>query len=311
MSGLPRFRFVPVTGLLVLVLLAVGVILAVAPAVVAPGAACLTRAARHGAVHGQRSAAPLEPTAFAPAAQPSDLSALALGQPAPDVTLHIVEDDDAVMTFPSYVVSYNRSKGGPNWAAWRITAADIGGADRQGRFEPNDALPAGWYRVRHADYTNSGYDRGHMVRSLDRTASDAANATTFLTTNILPQTHALNTGPWKGLEDACTTLARHDGRAVYVVAGAIWGAHPKTIAAGHVAVPEAFWKVAVVLPPSAGAADVTSDTPVMAAVMPNEEGIGHKKWTTYRTNLRSAEQRGGWHVLVAVRAEVRAALEAR
>ena len=72
---------------------------------------------------------------------------------------------------------------------------------------PDDMLPAGWYRVQDHDYAGSGYDRGHMVRSEERTRSPEDNKTTFYLTNVLPQTHELNAGPWLRLEDYCQDLA--------------------------------------------------------------------------------------------------------
>jgi endonuclease G len=218
--------------------------------------------------------------------------------------------DDFIIARSTYVVSYNPKRLGPNWAAWRLVAADFGGARRhRGHFITDQSLPAGWYRVTHADYTDSGYDRGHLVRSEDRTSSDAANASTFLLTNVLPQTHALNEGPWLRLEDHCRTLAQHDGRTLYIVAGGLYSAHPATIGHG-VAVPDAFWKVVVVLGPGQGAADVTPSTPVIAVVMPNVDGIASKPWASYRTTLAEVERRSGYRLLGAVPEAVRSALEA-
>lgn len=209
-----------------------------------------------------------------------------------------------------YAVSYNHHRNGPNWAAWRLTAADIGGQDRhRGHFVTDDSLPRGWYRVTHDDYTGSGYDRGHLVRSKDRSTSQQANDATFLLTNVAPQTHALNGGPWLRLEDHCRKLAQHDGRTVYVVAGVIYGQQGATIGHG-VAVPSAWWKVAVVVAEGHVAADVTATTPVFAAVMPNAEHV-ERGWQTYQVTLGEVERRSGYRLLDAVAAPVVAALCAR
>jgi DNA/RNA endonuclease G (NUC1) len=162
--------------------------------------------------------------------------------------------DDFIITRAQYVVDYNPRRLGPNWSAWRLTRADFGGAARhQGHFITDDTLPAGWYRVTHADYSGSGFDRGHLVRSEDRTRSDADNAATFILTNVSPQRHDLNAGPWLRLEDHCRTLAQHDGRTLYIVAGPLYADGAPTIGHG-VVVPAAFWKVVVVLGPGEGAA---------------------------------------------------------
>jgi endonuclease G len=121
---------------------------------------------------------------------------------------------------------------------------------------------------------------------------------------------ALNAGPWLRLEDACRTLAQHDGRWVYVTAGPVWGEHPTRI--GHdVDVPEAFWKVAVILPPDADVEAVTADTPVLAAVMPNQDGILAESWTRYRTTIGAAERASGYRLLGRVQDSVRTAIVSR
>jgi endonuclease G len=73
-------------------------------------------------------------------------------------------------------------------------------SDRQDNFRPDDALPAAWYKVRPNDYTGSGYDRGHIAPSADRTRNEADNSATFLMSNMMPQVPELNRGVWGDLE---------------------------------------------------------------------------------------------------------------
>ncbi len=73
--------------------------------------------------------------------------------------------------------------------------------------------------------------------------------------------------------------------------------------------PQAFWKVVVVLGPGQGPADVTASTPVLAAVMPNVEGIESDPWIKYRTTLADVERRSGYHLLGTVPEAVRSELE--
>jgi endonuclease G, mitochondrial len=219
--------------------------------------------------------------------------------------------DDYIIARPQYVVAYSPSHRGPSWAAWDLNRTYFGGAARhRGHFITDDSLPAGFYRVTHAYYTGSGYDRGHMVRSEDRTRSDADNASTFLLSNVLPQRHDLNDGPWLRLEDACRTLAQYDGRELFIAAGPIYSAQPATIGHG-VAVPVAFWKVVVVLAPGQGAEDVTPETRVVAVVMPNVDGIADAPWARYRVSVADVERRSGYRLLGRVPEAVRAALEAK
>lgn len=242
--------------------------------------------------------------AAAGAGTPSASPHLALGTP-----VDADPSDDYLIQRKQYAVSYNHAKNGPNWAAWRLTAADYGGQARASRFSSDETLPAGWYRVKHDDYRNSGYDRGHLVRSEDRTASRADNDATFVLSNVLPQRHGLNAGPWLRLEDQCRALAQHDGRQLYIVAGSVWGDRPATIGHG-IAVPVGFWKVVVVLAPGQGPESVTPSTPVIAVVMPNVENPA-ARWEGYQVSLTEAERRSGYSLLGRVPEATRAALRGR
>ena len=73
----------------------------------------------------------------------------------------------------------------------------MGAGDRQDNFRPDDGLPAAWYKIRPNDYAGSGYNRGHIAPSADRTRNEADNHTTFLTSNMMPQVHELNRPAWR------------------------------------------------------------------------------------------------------------------
>ena len=99
-----------------------------------------------------------------------------------------------------YALSYNDKLHFPNWVAWHLTAGDIGNTER-GNFVPDPDLPGGFTRITTRDYTSSGYDRGHNVPSKDRSGSRQDNDIVFFMTNITPQQHGMNAGPWEGLEE--------------------------------------------------------------------------------------------------------------
>ncbi|WP_437572727.1 DNA/RNA non-specific endonuclease [Sorangium sp. So ce542] len=258
------------------------------------------------------------PTKGAPSPRPPAQSAhLELGVPAragaQSARAEAAAADDHLMIKPQYALSYNRSRNVANWVSWRLDAASFGDAPRhRGKFLADAALPDGWYRVQHDDYTGSGFDRGHMVRSEERTRTPDDNKATFLLTNILPQRHDLNAGPWLRLEEACQELAQKQRRVLFVIAGGLFDgrARPDTIGKG-VAVPDAFFKVAVVLEPGQGPDDIGPATRVIAAVMPNEAGILDEGWGQYRTTVDEIERRAGYDLLTALPEAVQRALEAR
>ena len=50
------------------------------------------------------------------------------------------------MVKPYYALSYNSTKGTPNWVSWRVTEADLGEAPRKDDFDTDVDLPSSFYR---------------------------------------------------------------------------------------------------------------------------------------------------------------------
>jgi hypothetical protein len=133
-----------------------------------------------------------------------DEDPLLLGNPS-NATPDIANENNYLIIKPQYNLSYNRSKATSNWTAWRLDSNWIGSTPRQDDFRPDSTLPSGWYQVTDTDYSGSGYDRGHLCPSGDRTNSVPNNSATFLMTNMMPQLAANNQGPWEDLESYCRT----------------------------------------------------------------------------------------------------------
>src|SRR5436190_11895384 len=70
---------------------------------------------------------------------------------------------------PQYSLDYDDTTHEPNWVSWDLTTSDVGGSGRSPVFFVDTSLPAGFYQVQTTDYSGSGYDRGHMCPSADRT----------------------------------------------------------------------------------------------------------------------------------------------
>jgi len=223
------------------------------------------------------------------------------------------QSNDIRLDKREFSLSYSAARGGPNWVAWDLNATHFGPADRCDCFAPDQTLPAGVYRVVTGDYTGSGYSRGHMVMSSQRTATSADNTSTFLMTNMLPQYQDLNGGPWLRFEEYISGLARTGGKEVYNIAGGVWGASPATLSnAGKVQIPSHTWKVIVIMPAGRGLADITSasDFQVIAVNMPNALGIASNGWEMYRTSVDAVEAATGYDLLSALPDAIEAAVEA-
>jgi endonuclease G, mitochondrial len=233
---------------------------------------------------------------------------LLLGNPS-NATADLNQPDNYLMEKPQYVLSYNRSRGIPNWVSWQLNQSWLGAVPRRNEFQPDDALPADWHRVFPSDYNGSGYDRGHVMPSGDRTNTPENNTASFLMTNIFPQTPDNNRGPWEGLESYCRSLVK-EGKELYIVAGG-YGAK-RAIAGGKLLPPTHTWKVVVVLDsPGLGLGGVTSQTRVIAVTMPNTQGIKTMNWRSFRVAVNEIEAATGYDFLSTVPKDIQRSLESR
>ncbi|MBI2427389.1 MAG: DNA/RNA non-specific endonuclease [Ignavibacteriales bacterium] len=215
-----------------------------------------------------------------------------------------------LMEKPQYVLSYHRDKGTANWVAWHLNASWLGSTPRQDDFRADNTLPAGWYQVGSTSYSGSGYDRGHMCPSADRTASVADNSSTFLMTNMIPQAPNNNQGPWASMENYLRTLVTA-GNELYIYSGG-YGSMG-TIDAGHVNIPARTWKVVVVLPEGSNdLSRVSTSTRVIAVDMTNDNNQISRTadWKTFRVSIDAVEAATGYDFLSKVSTSIQSVIEA-
>lgn len=226
-------------------------------------------------------------------APPAGEDHMLLGNPS-NATPNVANENNYLMTKPQYSLSYNRSRATANWVSWRLDSTWIGTAPRQDDFRPDPALPAGWYQVMDADYSGSGYDRGHMVPSGDRTRSIPDNSSTFLMTNMVPQLAANNQGAWEDFETYLRTLAAA-GQEIYIVAGV--AGNIGTIANGRIVVPQYTWKVALVLPNGNNDLQrIGKGTRTIAIITPNFPPLNiNATWRQYRVSVNEVETLTGFN----------------
>ena len=79
--------------------------------------------------------------------------------------------------------------------------------DRDGGVLLNLLQENGYSLPWHSDYTNSGYDRGHMAPNADFNDTYGNAVMTFFIANIWPQTPQLNRVEWLGTETETRRLA--------------------------------------------------------------------------------------------------------
>lgn len=212
--------------------------------------------------------------------------------------------DDYLITRPEYTLSYSATRNTPNWVSYDLEATHFGPVDRCDCFTADPALPPGFTHLTTADYTGAGasagygIDRGHLVRSADRTSASLDNAYTYYLSNIIPQAADLNQGPWAVLENYLGDLARDGTHEVYVIAG-VAGRSGTLKGEGKVVIPARVWKVALIMPRDEGLGNVRApgDVQIVAVDMPNEPGVRDVAWQTYRTTVDAIEAETGYDLL--------------
>jgi endonuclease G len=232
---------------------------------------------------------------------------LTMGNPS-NATTSVGQPLNYLMEKPQYALSYNRDNGEANWVSWHLDNSWLGSAPRQNDFRNDTTLPAGWYQVQSTDYSGSGFDRGHMCPSADRTVTVGANSATFLMTNMIPQLPANNQIVWANLESYCRTLVSQ-GDELYIISGGQGLQY--FIANGHVAVPAQTWKVIIVLTNGTNdAGRVTTSTRTIAVVIPNSGSVS-SDWRVYRTSVDQVEAITGFDFFSSVSPSIQNVIEAR
>ena len=231
---------------------------------------------------------------------------LAFGNPS-NATTDVANDENYLVVGDGSAFSYNNSRGTINWISWKTTRADLGDSIDRPDFHPDPRLRSNFRHVGYFDYSGGGYDRGHMVPSADRFADARLNEETFMMTNIVPQTAALNQFPWEKLESYVRSLAWR-GFDVYSIAG-VYG--EKGVLKRKVMVPTNCWKIIAILPRGLSVDKIDQRTRIIAVDMPNIDGIEDERWEKYKTTIRAIEEKTGYDFFASMPRELQEQIETR
>jgi endonuclease G len=158
------------------------------------------------------------------------------GAPAPE--------DIRIIDRGEFVIGWSDSLRHPVWCAYHVTALakyDVG--ERPG-FTKDASVAAA---PRPADYTKSGFDRGHMVPNyaiMTRYGEDARRKT-FMMSNISPQAPALNRGVWREVEHRIADLWTERYGEIWVVVGCIPDDSGEKLSGTGIDVPSAYYQVII------------------------------------------------------------------
>lgn len=140
-----------------------------------------------------------------------------------------------------YTLSYSEKHEQAEWVAYQLSSEHISNQNFKRPYFEKDAKVL-TKSAHYKNYSNSGYDKGHLCPAGDRKFSKAAHDETFLTSNISPQEHQFNAGIWNRLEQKTRYWATKY-KNLYVVTGGVLENVSKTIGTEKVTVPNYFYKI--------------------------------------------------------------------
>jgi endonuclease G len=240
---------------------------------------------------------------------------MVMGNPS-GATADVSFPDNYLMLKLQYALSFNNTREIPNWTSWHLDSTWRGSAPRQDDFRADTTLPPGFNQVSGSAYSGSGFDRGHMCPSADRTSSIPDNSATFLMTNMIPQAPGNNQGPWASMENYLRTFL--PSRELYIVSGGTGvggtgsGGGTTNVLPSGVTVPQKTWKVVLIL--TVGDNDLSRvdiNTRTIAVIMPNLDSIRPDQWQKYLATVDQVEALSGYDFFSNVDPAIQSAIESK
>jgi endonuclease G len=147
---------------------------------------------------------------------------------------------DIVLRRDGYRLGFNPETRSAAWVCYIVSKRSIGvNLERGERFYPDLDIPLP-YRVKPEDFTNSGFDKGHLAPSAAIDFSRRSNDQTFAMSNIVLQHPKLNRQAWGRLEELIREWTTSKG-ALAVACGPLYGKRPKMV--NDIPVPNSFYNI--------------------------------------------------------------------
>lgn len=196
---------------------------------------------------------------------------------------------DSLLIYRGYVVNFNTQWKIPNWTIYELTPEDIdptkGKAKRRTRFYQDKYSISCESQAKHADYTKSGFDRGHLTPAGDQSWNQELKDETFLITNIAPQFPDLNRGIWEKLESGIRKLVRDSAATCYIVTGTILDA--KEALKNKIGIPSYFYKIIY--------SNIRGKDYLYCFLVPHLSSFKNPDINFYQTTLKEIEKQTHYH----------------
>lgn len=206
-----------------------------------------------------------------------------------------------IMRNSGFMVGYSELRMNPLWVTYRLEEMPAGAIDRRPSGFQEDWRSV--VRVKHDDYTGSGYDRGHLAPNyaIAKVHGREAQLETFLMTNISPQKPNLNRKIWQRIEQTAMDYFAPLKKEVWVITGPIFAGSALDYSKPRLArkakqgqgtektfieIPTAFYKIFI--------APATQDRPieVLAFIVP-QDVKGNEPLTKFVRSVREVEKQTG------------------
>lgn len=143
-----------------------------------------------------------------------------------------------------YILSYVDKYKQAEWVCYELTKIETKNNTerRKGKFMEDPLITT--VKVKHDDYTNSGYDRGHLAPAGDMNFEANAEFESFYTSNISPQLKELNRITWKNLEDDIRYYIIRNNVSLYIITGGVLNDNLEKIGQKtKISIPNYYYKI--------------------------------------------------------------------
>ena len=158
-----------------------------------------------------------------------------------------LSENDEVIRYPHYVISFNETTMVANWVAYELTSEETYGTGNRKGMEFIEDLNNNVKQANNLDYKGSGWRKGHLAPAADFKTDNSTMLETFFYTNCAPQADRFNNSQWNELENRVRGWARYYG-SIFVVTGPFIGENINgKIGNNQIVVPDAYFKALCVL----------------------------------------------------------------
>ena len=177
------------------------------------------------------------------------------------------------------------------WVAYPLNNSIKGSGGRSNAWGYDALLPSNI----QPDVTNTyggGWTRGHQLPSADRLKTNAANASTFVSTNMTPQDYDFNSGIWVDLENRVRDYAAKSD-TLFVVTGALFDSSTRYSGSNtgfRVKIPTHYFKALLYMGSSSYA---TNGFMAAGYILPHDSSISYGNYLDYIMSIDELEQQTG------------------